>query len=123
MNNLPNPCPINKLKQYASSCLANNNDVNSYIIALYEETGIPTNQIIAVFQLFQHYCPDNYIDVGCAALSLMSIPNDGIFIDLKSGESKISANYPNPNKLSEAMDLCNSLKQIIAEIFAPTEPD
>lgn len=123
MNNLPNPCPISVLDQYSKNYLIDKSDINKYITAIHLESKIPINQIISIFKLLQHTCGNNYIDVGCAVLSLMTISNDGIYVDLKTGDIKINENYQDLDQIDKAEGLCNSLKLIIAEVFAPTEPD
>jgi len=123
MNSLPNPCPIKTIEKYANDAIPSNNDSNHYIDALNKETNIPKNVIMSIFQLFQYYCPKNYIDIGCAIISLLLVPNDGIFVDLKSGEVIIDSNYKNFKCLNDARDMSNNLKQIIADIFLPMEHD
>lgn len=123
--NLSNPCSITELITYAET--APFKDDNEYITKICAELNrvsekMMTQRIVAsIFQLFLYSVgPAEYIDIGCAVLSFMAQPvacHDNVFIDIKTGKIGVIEGILPEN--SNVTDLCNNLKQIIAEIYCP----
>jgi hypothetical protein len=119
---LKNPCSISELITYARSVpqIDDNDAINRlfYELNRLSSETIEKRTICAIFQLFQYYVTDKYIDIGCMVLAIMTQPKNiyhNIFIDIKKGKVGITNNCkPNFNEIN---DISNNLKQLIAEAF------
>ena len=142
MTELPNPCPIDKILEYSKTVPLDPINDNKYIEAVYHElicmnVDISKSMIVAIFQLAMHYASKTqgqtklhnyYIDVGCAILSFATLAKDkysNIYINLTNGDISVSNDVTDTEslELEHVQGHCNSIKQIIVDIFSPKVPD
>lgn len=104
-------------------------DDNNGINRLYYElnristTEIEKRTIAAIFKLLQHYHKENYIDIGCMVLAILTQPKSlrhVVFLNIKKGNFGVMEGVQfNPNN-ERINDICNNLKQIIVGVFWPS---
>lgn len=121
---LNNSCSLAELVAYAQTVPFK--DDNKAINCLYYELAkiskdpIDKRIISAIFQLLQHYHAENYIDIGCMILAILSQPKSlrhVVFLNIKKGTFGVmnGVNFQPDNK--RINDICNNLKQIIVNVF------
>lgn len=106
-----NCCAISDIKK-----LKTTEETNQYIDAISKELGLSKVTVASTLQFFQKFSGDKYIDIGCVALALMTMPHKGIYINLTDGRLAVGDRADKP-KLNEVRDKANNLKQVIAQIF------